>query len=221
MEAYMENKSEDQNFLFSVDSASVNGVQTDPFFSAEIVAGKKSNELISFSNAALQKNDVGDFTDILLNFTVSDSEDWSADPVAQVSVHVYPQGQDKASKYSRPAQETDKVLVDNEQFTILATGFAQDDIWGYTMDLFLVNKTDKPVMINVDDASINDFMADAFYAVSVDGGNCAFGSVSWSSFVLEKNKIEKVEKIEFLLQIKDEGDWMAEDLFRQVISVTP
>ena len=194
-------------------------MQTDPFFSTEIVAGKKSNELISFSNAALEKNDIGEYTDILLNFSVADADDWEAEAVARVSVHVYPQGQDKAAKYSRPAKDTDKVLVDNDQFTVIATGSSLDEIWGYTMDLFLVNKTDKAVMFNIDDASINDFMADAFYAVSVDGGNCAFGSVSWSSFSLEKNKITQVNKVEFLLQVKDESDWMADDLFSKIITV--
>ena len=43
LNAYFENKSEDKTYMFSVQNAAINGLQTDPFFATTVAAGKKSN----------------------------------------------------------------------------------------------------------------------------------------------------------------------------------
>lgn len=41
--------------MFSVESASINGVQCDPMFASEVAAGKKANEEINFSTDTLEE----------------------------------------------------------------------------------------------------------------------------------------------------------------------
>ena len=96
LNAYLENKSEDKTYMFSVQNASVNGLQTDPLFATTVAAGKKSNEEINFSED-LSSYGLTDFTDIQLTFRVYDNDDWMADDVALQTVHVYPYGEDKAT----------------------------------------------------------------------------------------------------------------------------
>ncbi|MBR6473275.1 MAG: hypothetical protein IKS99_06105, partial [Firmicutes bacterium] len=60
LDTYLENKSEDKTYMFSVISASVNGVESDPFFATEVAAGKKKNDSISFLDDSLKNNGVGD-----------------------------------------------------------------------------------------------------------------------------------------------------------------
>lgn len=221
LNAYMENKSSDKTYMFSVINGAVNGVQCDPFFATEVAAGKKTNEEITFSDSTLQENGITDFTDIELSFRVYDSNDWSADSVAEETVHVYPYGEDNAVTFVREAQDSDNIIIDNEYVTVIVTGYEDDDIWGYTVNLFLLNKSDKEVMFSVSEASVNGYMVDPFYAESVTPGKCAFSSMSWSDSTLEENGITEIEEIEFLLRAYDSSDWMAEDFANEVITLNP
>lgn len=221
LKAQLENKSTEKTYMFSVESAAINGVQCDPLFATEVAAGKKANEEISFSDSALEENGVGDFTDIELTFRVYDSNDWTADAVAKETIHVYPYGEDKAVTFVREAQPSDNVIIDNEYVTVIVTGYEDDDIWGYTANLFLMNKTDTTVMFSVDDASVNGYMADPFYATSVSAGKCAFSSMSWSDTTLEENGITEIEEIEILLRAYNADDIMADDFANEVITLNP
>ena len=49
LKAQLENKSTEKTYMFSVESASINGVQCDPMFASEVAAGKKANEEINFT----------------------------------------------------------------------------------------------------------------------------------------------------------------------------
>lgn len=221
VKATLENKSPDKTYMFSVTGASVNGVQCDPFFASEVAPGKKSNNDISFSDSTLKENGVSDFSDIEILFRVYDSNDWSADSVAEEAVHVYPYGKDKATVFVREAKDSDKIILDNDYVTVIVTGYAEDDIWGYTANLFLVNKTDTEVMFGVDNASVNGYMIDPFFASSVMPNKCTFKSMSWGNSSLEENGIEKVTEIEFSLKAYDSSNLSVDPFAQEVITLTP
>ena len=221
VKALLENKSSDKTYMFSVESAAINGVQCDPFFASEVSAGKKSNEEIHFSSDKLDKNGITEYTDIELTFRVYDSNDWSADDVSKETIHIYPYGKDKAVKFVREAQPSDNVIIDNDYVTVIVTGYEQDEIFGYMVNLFLLNKTDKNIMFSVDEASVNGFMADPFYADSVLAGKCAFSSMAWSDTTLEENGITEVETIEFKLRAYDEDNWFDGDFANETITLNP
>lgn len=218
---YLENKSQDKTYMFSVDSATINGVQCDPMFATEVAAGKKSNEDVNFLNWDSLKSEIGEFTDIELYFRVYDSDDWSADSVAEEAAHIYPMGKENAIAFTRELQSTDNVIVDNEYVTAIVTGYEFDDIWGYTANLFLVNKTDKEIMFSVDEVSVNGYMIDPFWADSILPGKCSFSSISWFNDSLQENGITEVEEIEFLFRGYDFNDWMADDFVSEVITLNP
>lgn len=221
LKAQLENKSTDKKYMFSVESAAINGVQCDPLFATEVASGKKANEDISFSEDELEENGIHEYTDIELTFRVYDSDDWTADDVARETVHIYPYGEDKAVPFVRESQENDQILVDNEYVTAIVTGYEYDDIWGYTVNLFLVNKSDKNVMFTVDDVSVNGYMIDPFYADSVNAGNCTFSTMDWSDSDFEENGIAEVEEIEFVFRAYDEDNWIGDDLVNETITLNP
>ena len=219
LNAYLENKSADKTYLYSVTSASVNGVACDPTFAAEISPGKKANEKINLLDLTLEENGIVEYTDIELTFTVYDSDDWFADPVAKETIHVYPLGEDKAETFVREPQEADVVLVDDESITVIVTGYTEDDFWGYVVNLYLVNKTESTLIISADNVSVNGFMADPLYGCSLPGGKCAFSTMSWTDTALEENGISAVEEIEFTLSVYDENSW--EECFNETLTLTP
>lgn len=219
--AMLENKSADKTYMFSLENASIDGVQCTDLFASEVAAGKKANEDISLSDKELKENGVTDFSDIELSFRVYDSDDWSADVVAKETVHVYPYGKENAVVFEREAQQEDVVLADNEDVTMILTGYEEDEIWGYTANLFLINKTDKNVMFSVDDTSINGYMVTTFFASTVYAGKCEFTSISWSDSELEENGITDVEEIEMKIRVYDEENWYDEDIVNEIVTLNP
>lgn len=221
LKAQLENKSADKTYMFSVVNAAINGVECDPFFASEVAAEKKSNERISFSNDQFKGSDIGNYTDIEITFRVYDSNDWGANDVARETVHVYPYGEDKAEKFVREAQASDNVIIDNEYVTVVVTGYNDDNIWGYTVNMFLINKTDTDVMFSIDEASVNGYMADPFYATTVSANKCKFSSVSWSNSTLEENDITDIEEIEFKFRIYNKNDWSGNNYANETITLNP
>ena len=221
LNVFLENKSADTTLMFSVTSASVNGIDTDPLFAQEVAPGKKSNENISFIDSVLDDNNVGKFTDILLNFRVYDSNNWLADDIAEVSTHIYPYGEENATTFVREAQSTDTILVDNEYASVIVTNYDPDNIWGYTANIYILNKTDKTIMVSIDEASVNGYMIDPFFATSVIPGASKFSSVSWSTSDLEANGITEIETIEFVLKVYDTNEWTANDFVYETITLNP
>ena len=207
IKAEVENKSADKTYMFSVESASINGLDADPFFATEVPAGKKSNETISFYAASLEEAGVTQYTDVKMSFRVYDSDDWSADPVAQETVEFYPYGEENAVQYVRAAQASDQVLVDDENATVIVTGFEMDDIFGYVGNLYIVNKTDKSIMVSVEDVSVNGYMIDPLFATQVEPGISKYSQMSWTEDDLTENGITEVTDIEFTLEIHDYDSW--------------
>lgn len=113
------------------------------------------------------------------------------------------------------------MVVDNDSATVIVTGYSEDSIWGYTVNLYLINKTDKELTYSVDEASVNGFMADPFWASSVSAGKVAFASMSWSTSDFEENDITTVEEIEMKLRIYNSDDWSADDIFNETVTLNP
>ena len=223
VKAEFENKSDNKTYMYSVLNASIDGLQADPFFASEVAAGKKSIETISFTNEEL-KDETIEFTDIQMSFTVSDSDDWTADPVAEETIHIYPFGEENAKKFERAPQETDTILIDNNKVSVILTDIDENGFWGYTLNLFIENKTDKEIMISCEDVSINGYMADPFYAATVGSNMCAFSSIFWYDEDLESIGIldsSEIEEIEMILRAYDYNNWNAKDYAKEKITITP
>lgn len=217
----LENKTADKTLMFSVDDETVDGVCFTTLFAKEVAAGKKANAEIRIKNDDLKNYGVTEYTDIELSFRVYDSNDWLADDVAKKTINIYPYGEENAVRFVRESQDTDNVIIDNENVTVIVTGYDKDGIWGYTVNLYLINKTDTGVMFCVDDASVNGYMADPFYAESVPAGKSAFSSMSWSNSELEENEIEEIETIEFKFRAYDERNWFDGDFANDTITLIP
>ncbi len=218
---YLENKTGDKSLMFTCDTGSVNGVQIFPLLAAEVSPGKKANDCVTFRAQLPQGESLGEVTDIALSFRVYDSQDILADDIATASVHIYPQGQDKATRFTRTPKPSDTVLVEDENLRVLVTGYRMDEIWGYCAQLYLENKTQTPLMVSVEDASVNGFMLDPFFATVVAPGACAFQDVAWAEESLLANGIASVREIQFELEAYPADDIFAENILDLEITLNP
>lgn len=221
LEVLLENRSTDKSYDFSVESAAVNGVQMDPYFIADVAPGEQSTEKIIFHDDTLEANGITEYSDIELTFRVYDSDDINSDDAAYETFHVYPYGEENAVPFTRKPQPTDQVLLDNDSLTVTAIGYEEDETYGYTVNLFLVNKTDQKIIAGIDDASVNGCSADPFYATSVEAGKSIFGQISWANSTLEENDISEVKEIEFTISAYAAGDWSDGDFGKETVTLKP
>jgi len=89
VKVYLENNTE-KDLMFSVDDVSVNGFMCDPFWASTVAAGKKTNEKITFSEAAFAENGIEAVEEISFTLHVYDSNDLSADSLLKKTFTVNP-----------------------------------------------------------------------------------------------------------------------------------
>lgn len=206
MNAYLENKT-DKELMFSLGNVSVNGFMCDPFWASTVTAGMKSNEEISFSSSDFKANGITEVTDITFTLKVYDNADWTAEYLVEDVFTIYPLGEDAVQVYQRTPVEGEIVLLDDENCTMIVTGYDPDNIWGYTVNVYLENKTNAPVMFSVDNVSVNGFMCDPFWAESVAPGKRSNSAISWMESTFEDNGITEVESISLPVRVYDETNW--------------
>ncbi len=219
--ALYENKTSDKKIMFTVDDAFINGVYANPLAANEITAGKKENVEILLSDEILKNNGLTEYTDIELAFRAYNSDDWDAPNIAEEAIHIYPLGEDKASVFSREAMETDTVLVDNDYATVIVTGYSEDELWGYSANLYIVNKSDKVIMFSLDECSVDGMMIDPLWAHEVDPGKQSFTNIQWSNEDFEANKITVPKEIEFKFTAHDSENFGGEDFINEVVKLNP
>lgn len=211
----------DKNLRFTTDDVSINGLMAEPLFSAGVAAGKKANDSITFRSSEPGENGLKDITDIEMTIRVYDDDDYSADDFYKETVHVYPYGQEKAETFEREAQPSDKTLIDNDAVSIIMTGYDEDPMMGgYAVDLYIVNKSDKSLLIGTDNGSIDGVMCEPFWADTLAPHKRALTSMRWSSGSLEEAGIETVGEIEMEFHGTDNDNW-SDRLFEETITFRP
>lgn len=114
------------------------------------------------------------------------------------------------------------VIVDNDNFTFIIKNVEINKDWG-TLDLnvYIQNKTDKKLTFTWYDVSINDYMIDPFWATEVVPNKKMNSTISFWHQQLDENNIEKIENIEFNLQIYylNEETWAVDDYLDEVYTL--
>lgn len=200
--AFCENKT-DATLMFSLDNVVVNGYMNDPFWATEVASEKKANATIEFyketSSISLDQID-----ELRFDLYVYDSENWDAPRMVEDSFVLYPTGL-SADTFVRQEREThngEVVISDDENGTFIICSADPNNDFGYTLKVFIENKTDKTMMVSWDDVSVNGYMADPFWGCSVASHSCALMEINFLN-QLEDNGIEDVEEIEFRLRMSD------------------
>lgn len=217
----LKNKSNDKSYMVSIEDSFINGIDCLTDFALQIDAGKKYNADIILLSNQLKDNGVGDFTDIELTFFVFDLGNWDAGTVVLETVHIYPYGEDKASKYVRETQPSDNVIVDNQYVKVIVIGYDPENENGYAVDLFLLNKTASVAMFSVADASVNGHNINPYYTAYVSANGCAFSSIVWPDNILKEKGITDIEEIQLLLAANTYENWQGDYYFKETFTLNP
>lgn len=221
--AVLENKSSEKTYEFSVSDGYVNGLYARPFFSETVEAGEIKEGIIAYPGDSLSSMGITNFTDIELAFRVYEDGNWEEDPVVEDSFHIYPYGKDKVKYYIRDLEDTDTVLVDNDDISVIVIGYSEKDNWGYIVNLYLVNKTDKSLMFKTDDVYINGHLDHPAYYHKLTANNCAYSSFTLSDMTLDSYNIKSVDEIKVELSVYevDENYREGKEYLNETFVLTP
>ena len=217
-----ENKS-DRTLMFSWNNVSVCGFMYDPMWAEEVASGKKVNTTIGIDTFALEQMKVDSVDQIEFDLWVQDSEAFMDEPVVNTGFTIYPTGK-TAETVKFPVfepSETDTVIVDNEDLTFIVMNVDDELADYYTLNCYIANKSGKNLMISWDEVSVNGFMVNPFWALSVAAGKQAYTEIIFFRSDFDKQDIEVVQDIEFRLQAYDNDDWDAEYLIDEVFTFKP
>lgn len=220
LNVYMENKT-DIGLMVSMDEVSVNGYMCDPYWGEEIAAGASLYSEVSFFRSDLEANGIDTVTEILFTLSARDYEDIFADPILEKPCAIYPLGEDAAVQGEREPQESDTVLVDNASVSVIVTGIDPNGDWGYTVKVYLENKTDKTLMFSGDRFAVNGYMCDPLWAIEVAGGKKASSEIAFMEGDLEAIGVDTVTAVTFTLSVSDANDWLADPVLKQECALYP
>ena len=218
----IENKSPDKTYTFGIQKGQVNGVEVDPYTIIFINPGKKANITVFIEN--LKEYGIEEYTDIELIVNVTEGKYTYDEPYTMSeSIHIYPYGKENAGKFVYEAKAGDQVLVDNEYVTVIYTGDNKENELGYSINLYIVNKTDKDITVSGDDMSINGYMVGADFFKDVSAGKVSLSNIQWYEETFKENDIDesKINDIELSLDIYQTDNTEAEHFFNGVLKFAP
>ena len=220
-----ENKTADKEQTFSIDDVAVNGwILTAAGVYESVKAGKKANDTMTLTASDMKQYGLTSADKLAFTLRVYDSNDWSADAFVDDMFTVYPTGLTEAQVVSPERQRTanEMVVVDNENCAFVILDTYEDSFWGYTLSVYLENKSaDKSMMFSWDDVSVNGFMIDPFWANSIPAGSKKLSKIGFDESKFADNGIKDVEEIEFELKVYDDDNWSTPDFVKDTFTYRP
>lgn len=213
----------DRALLFSWDKVSVCGYMYDPFWVAEVSAGKTANSTIELDTFRLEQMGVDFVDEISFTLKIVDSENFMETPIVQQAFTIYPTGLNAETVQlpQRKPTEGQVVVADNENVRFVIEKADAVNASEYVLSVYAENKTDRDLIFSWDMVSVNGYMIDPFWAASVTAGKKICSEITFYRSDLDSNAIEDVKNIEFTLLVSNYDDWEADYLLKNTYTYNP
>ncbi len=187
-------------------NANVNGYMVETMMSADVAAGKKANDGLTFQTSGLKECGIEDIATMEFFFHIFDSETW--DEI--VDTDVIKIATSIADGYVQKYDDSGEVLVDTNGVKIVGKGLSSDSsFFGPGVILYIENNSDKDITVQVRDVSVNGFMVDTSMSEDVVAGKKAISAVTFFKSSLEDNGITDITDVELYFHIFDLKSWDA------------
>ena len=186
----------DNDYTVGCDALIVNDYMITDLFSADVAAGKKSNEVMYLSSSELKAAGIDVVGKVEMYFHAYDSN-WDS-----LFQNVY--SEIETSQYSNmdtsPNDEGTELYNENG-VRIVGKTVDENSFWGTAILLYVENTSGQNVGISVDNMSINGFMMSPFFSTTVYDGKKAIDDITVFSSDLEENGIESIDEVELKFHI--------------------
>lgn len=191
----VENNS-DRDYTIGCDALIVNDYMITDLFSADVAAGKKSNEVMYLSSTELKAAGIETVGQIEMYFHAYDSN-WD-----NLFKNVYSklETSEFANMDTTPNDEGQE-LYNANGVRIVGKTVDENSFWGTAILLYIENTSGQNVGINVDNMSINGYMMTPLFSTTVYDGKKSIDDITIMSSDLEANGITSVDQVELKFHI--------------------
>lgn len=228
---YWENKTDDTDCMVLVPISSINGMQCNREWGIYTEGGETSEnkDNINFIDFQLYAEmyhvdevyNPSEYKQIELIFYIK-----IGDEKIEKTVTIYPQD-DIVEKYIREVKDTDEVLIDNEDITVIVTGYDSLNIENDIVQFFFINKTNERLMFNLDGGSVNgvelDWSSERMCDIKINSKSCGYKDMDLSD-IMHMNNITNIEELALLLRVYPvniNGSEKGEDLINELVILKP
>ncbi|WP_455721196.1 hypothetical protein [Agathobacter sp.] len=185
-----------QDYTIGCDALIVNDYMITDLFSADVAAGKKSNEIMYLSSTELKAAGIDTVGKVEMYFHAYDSN-W--DNLFQ-NVYSEIETSEFANMDTTPNDEGQE-LYNANGVRIVGKTVDENSFWGTAILLYIENTSGQNVGINVDNMSINGYMMSPLFSTTVYDGKKAIDDITILSSDLEANGITSVDQVELQFHI--------------------
>ena len=185
-----------KDYTIGCDALIVNDYMITDLFSADVAAGKKSNEVMYLSSAELKAAGIDTVGQIEMYFHAYDSN-WD-----NLFKNVYSklETSEFANMDTTPNDEGQE-LYNANGVRIVGKTVDENSFWGTAILLYIENSSGQNVGINVDNMSINGYMMTPLFSTTVYDGKKSIDDITIMSSDLEANGITSVDQVELKFHI--------------------
>ena len=186
----------DNDYTVGCDALIVNDYMITDLFSADVAAGKKSNEVMYLSSSELEAAGIDVVGKVEMYFHAYDSN-WDSlfqNVYSEIETSQY------ANMDTTPNDEGSELYNENG-IKIVGKTVDENSFWGTAILLYVENTSGNNIGINVDNMSINGFMMSPLFSTTVYDGKKSIDAITVFSSDLEENGIESIDEVELKFHI--------------------
>ncbi len=111
-----------------------------------------------------------------------------------------------AETQSHSHSHAEQTLIDTEEFAITVTDCVTDKEKGFTMNTYLVNKTETPIEFRVTASALNNKDMHPDFIQEVKAGESMTAPMTWSADKLQDRRVTEVTEVKIELQVVSYGE---------------
>ncbi|MEE1085911.1 MAG: hypothetical protein U0L05_01885 [Schaedlerella sp.] len=205
-----------QNITVQTSHTAINDYMLIPLFSTDIAAGKKANGSISFLTEELEAANIDSIGKIDLQFSIIDTDTWEnivTSDMISINTSI-------SETYTQTYDDNGDVLYEANGIRIIKKEIGEDILYGPEVILYIENNSDKGIVVQSRNTSINGFMVEPMLSAEVLAGKKIVTSMTFLAEDLETNGIDTVESIETSFAIINLDTWM-DITTSESVTITP
>ena len=193
-----------QDITVQARNANVNGYMVTTSMSADVAAGKKANDSLTFETTSLKDCGIETMATMEFYFVIIDSESFED----IYSTDVITIKTSAAEGYTQTYDDSGEVIAEVNGIKIVSKGLSEkDSFWGPGLIVYIENNSDQDITVQARDVSINGFMVDPSMSEDVVAGKRAITAVQFFDTDLEDNGIETISDLELYFTIFNQESW--------------
>lgn len=182
----------------------VNGFMVDSMLSADVAAGKKANDNLTFTTSGLKDCGIDTIATMEFSFHIFTTEDWED----YLDSDLLSLNTSVADTYTQTYDDSGEVFYDQNGIKIIGKGLSTEgSFWGPGLILYIENSSEKDFTVQVRDVSVNGFMIEPTLSQDVLIGKKALTAVTFFDTDLEENGITDISDIEASFHVFDMDSW--------------